>query len=110
MLIKAARNGVDKETLYEILGEKVKYSLSDAKKIQKRQYSKSEYLDLMDREEGYSENKMIEILRDRVEYVISRGATLNNPHIPKSYFQQWNQIQKSHSEELRRYVELWLGY
>jgi hypothetical protein len=47
---------------------------------------------------------MLEILRDRCRYVMSRGATLNNPHIPASYFSGWEQIPPGDKVRLRALV------
>lgn len=47
---------------------------------------------------------MLEILRDRCRYLIKRGATLNNPHIPGSYFENWEKITEHHAERLRELV------
>ncbi len=58
----------------------------------------------MDLENGYSTSRMLEILRDRCRYLIERGSTLNNPHIPGSYFQDWEQITVCHAERLRELV------
>ncbi|MDC0833163.1 hypothetical protein POG22_09105 [Geitlerinema sp. CS-897] len=90
--------------LYRILGEKSSYTLDDAKALHKRQYTFSEYRAKMDLENGYSTSRMLEILRDRCQYLIERGSTLNNPHIPGSYFQNWEQITECHAERLRELV------
>ncbi|MGD1805205.1 hypothetical protein ACP6PL_07150 [Dapis sp. BLCC M126] len=71
--------------LYEIVGEKEVYTLEDAQSLQKRQYTIQEYRNKMDLEFGYSPERMLSILRDRCQYLIERGSTLNNPHIPASY-------------------------
>lgn len=80
---------LDLEDLYIICGEKRKYSLSDAIALHKRQWSRDKYLSEMDAEDGYTPGKMLEILRLRTIYLNQRGATLNNPHIPASFFSQF---------------------
>lgn len=40
----------------------------------------------MDLPDGYSPKRMLEILRLRARYLLDRGSTLNNPHIPKRFF------------------------
>lgn len=40
----------------------------------------------MDDADGYTPAKMLEILKLRAIYLNQRGSTLNNPHIPKSFF------------------------
>lgn len=90
--------------LYSILWEKTKYSLDDARKLHKKQYKINEYKNMMDLENGYSPNKMLKILKDRASYIMKRWSTLNNPHIPKSYFKDWFRIESNHSEVLRSMV------
>ena len=68
-----------------VCGDKPSYSLEDAKRLFKRQWTADRYAAEMDLEDGYSPKKMLEVLQLRAEYLISRGATLNNPHIPKGY-------------------------
>lgn len=84
-----------------ILGEKSAYSLQDVRRIQKRQYPMERYRALMDLPNGYSPEAMAEILRDRARYLIERGATLNNPKIPASYFADWERITRDHAARLR---------
>lgn len=58
----------------------------------------------MDLEFGYSAERMLLILRDRCQYLIERGSTLNNPHIPASYFKGWERIIANHAQRLRELV------
>lgn len=74
------------EDLHIICGEKDLYDLEDAKALHKQQWTKKEYRAAMDAPEGYSPQKMLEILRLRARYLNARGATLNNPHISKKFF------------------------
>jgi len=87
-----------------VVGDKEKYSLSDASAIQKRQYSRKRYLELMDVKDGYTQDQMLEIVRARTKYLLRRGATLNNPHIPASYFVDWERITANHAGRLRELV------
>lgn len=87
--------------MYRIIGKKDLYTSDDAKAIQKRQYSREEYLRLQDLEQGYSPQRMLEIVKDRAKYLIERGSTLNNPHIPFSYFEGWEEITCNHAVQLR---------
>ena len=41
---------------------------------------------VQDDADGYTPAKMLEILKLRAIYLNQRGSTLNNPHIPKSFF------------------------
>jgi hypothetical protein len=78
--------------LYQICGVKDKYSLSDAKKLHKRQWSRVKYFREQDLPNGYSSAKMIQILKERCLYLNARGSTLNNPHIPKRFLDKFNKI------------------
>lgn len=96
------------DDMHKILEPKVKYSIKDAQSIQKRQYKKTKYLDLQDVDKGYSPERMLEIVKDRATYLVERGSTLNNPHIPLSYFEGWEEITDNHAERLRVLVKEYL--
>ncbi|MBB6404214.1 hypothetical protein [Arthrobacter sp. AZCC_0090] len=118
---------VTPEMVIEILGEKEVYSLLDAFRIMKRQWSSQQYQDHADvvvdpafpkvtasgrpkkNHGGYSLARMTEILQQRCEYVIRRGATLNNPHIEASYFERFEKITSDHAATLRRLVRDYLA-
>ena len=103
-LAKLAPSRLTLKDLEVIVGKKKLYSLEDAKKLNKKQYRISECIDLMDQENGYTPKKMLEILKNRCKYLIERGSTLNNPHIPTSYFKGWEQITSNHASRLRELV------
>lgn len=75
--------------LFTILGQKQHYTLQDAKSLHKRQWSAAQYSQALDVQLGrrklISPAKMLEILQLRSAYIAERGATLNNPHIEKSF-------------------------
>jgi hypothetical protein len=75
--------------LFEVCGEQETYSLEDAKRLHKQQWTAEEYgaaLDVVvDGEPRVSQAKMLEILSLRSKYIAERGATLNNPHITKAH-------------------------
>lgn len=96
---------LDARLMAEIVGRKDKYSYCDALRIQKRQYKKATYMELMDLPNGYSPAAMLQILRDRARYLMLRGATLNNPHIPAGYFDGWEEITDNHAVRLRELVK-----
>ena len=74
------------EDLHIICGDKPEYSLEDAQVLYKRQWNVDMYRARMDRPNGYTPERMLEILRLRAQYLNARGSTLNNPHIPKRFF------------------------
>ena len=103
-LAKLVPNMITMPVLHDILGRKDAYSLEDARYLQKRQYTMQEYQDKMDLDEGYSPERMLLILKERCRYLIERGSTLNNPHIPASYFDGWERIASNHPCRLRELV------
>lgn len=94
--------------MYKLIGRKSKYTLDDAKKVQKKQHKVAEYKAMQDKKDGYSPRKMLEILNNRTKYLIERGSTLNNPHIPLSYFESFPKITENHSEDLLTKVKEYL--
>jgi len=103
-LSKIISKKVSLEDMYSVLGKKDKYTLEDAQRLHKKQYTKKEYLKKMDVADGYSPKRMLQILKDRSQYLMERGSTLNNPHIPASYFEDWPRIKNNHAENLRKMV------
>lgn len=91
-----------------IVGMKEKYTRDDAKRLHKNQYSAAQYKELMDLDDGYSPEQMLGIFRDRVRYLLLRGSTLNNPHIPASYFNHHPDITREYAATLRKLVKAWI--
>jgi len=98
----AEKLGLD--DLFIICGEKPTYSLDDAMALHKRQWNREKYLAEMDEADGYTPEKMLEILKLRAIYLNQRGSTLNNPHIPRSFFAKFDaetiDITDSNTEEV----------
>lgn len=99
-LAKIAPDNLTLANLFQIVGKKDTYSLDDARKLNKKQYKILEYKRLMDLDNSYSQERMLDILKSRCKYLIERGSTLNNPHIPASYFVGWERITSNHSKKL----------
>jgi hypothetical protein len=59
---------------------------------------------------AYSRDRMRALLQERCNYLIRRGSTLNNPHIPESYLIELGleQIVKDHAATLRRHAREYL--
>lgn len=91
------------DDLHAICGDKPLYSLDDAQRLYKKQWTAAEYDHAMDLAGGYSPVRMLSILQQRAEYLMSRGATLNNPHIPKSFLKRFDDqlITKEHAARIR---------
>jgi hypothetical protein len=104
MLANLASSKLSTEDLYKVMEKKAIYTYDDAKSLQKMQYKKSKYIELQDMPNGYSPERMLEILQDRANYLVQRGSTLNNPHIPNKYFEGWVEITDNHAATLRQLV------
>lgn len=96
------------EAMTRVIGKKKVYSLQDAKRLHKNQYSAQQYYERMDVPGGYSPERMLKIFRDRATYLIQRGSTLNNPHIPNQFFDPFPTIDRNHAVKLRKLVRDWL--
>ncbi len=94
--------------MIRVVGTKKHYTREDARRLHKNQYSAIQYKEMMDRPDGYSPQRMLEIFRDRAAYLIQRGSTLNNPHVPAQFFEPLPTISKNHAVELRKLVRAWL--
>ena len=88
-IAKLASHRLEMADLFEVCGEKPAYSLDDAKRLHKQQWSADEYraaVDVPGPGGGHlSPAKMLQVLRLRSSYIAQRGATLNNPHITKTF-------------------------
>ena len=109
VLALEAAKAVTRDTLDVIFDPKEVYGTDDAKRIMKQQWTAAQYRDAQDIIGGYSPDRMIEILKERCAYVVKRGATLNNPHIPRSYFANWERITEDHAARLRQLVRYYLA-
>lgn len=104
-LANALDNKISMNDMYKILGKKKTYSYEDAKKLQKLQQSKEEYMSLMDLKNGYSAVRMLELVHSRVKYLVLRGSTLNNPHIPTRVINKGQKITKDYALTLRKILK-----
>ncbi|WP_182348727.1 hypothetical protein [Tomitella gaofuii] len=94
----------------EVLGERDSYTIDDAKSIMKMQWTAERYRAEADLPGGgYSTQRMVGVLQERCRYVIQRGSTLNNPHIPGPYLDRLVRIEKDHAATLRRLVREYLA-
>ncbi len=92
-------------TLTAILGSRRTFTRADARRLMKNQYSAAQYAAAADLPGGgYSRAAMLAMLRERCEYVIRRGSTLNNPKIRANYFAGWERITDDHAARLRELV------
>lgn len=94
--------------LATVLGAKDVYTRDDAYSIMKKQWTAAQYREAQDMPGGYSQERMVEILRERCRYVILRGSTLNNPHIEAGYFDGWERITEDHAARLRALIRAYL--
>ncbi len=104
-LAEHAPDFIKDSTLSAILGTRRKFTRDDAKRLMKNQYRAADYDAAADLPGGdYSRRAMLDMLRERCAYVIRRGSTLNNPHIPAGYFAGWERITEDHAARLRELV------
>jgi hypothetical protein len=93
LIAQRASARLDLPDLFVICEKQATYSVDDAKKLHKRQWTAQQYKDAADIEVAgkprISQQKMLEILRLRSAYIAERGATLNNPHIPLTYLERF---------------------
>jgi len=93
LLAERASKGLTLEDLREVCGAKDAYSIDDARRLHKRQWSVAQYAKasdlLIEGTPMISPEGMLEILRLRARYIAERGATLNNPHIEKGFLSQF---------------------
>jgi len=109
VLAERVPNFITPDVVAEVLGERDGYTTADAKSIMKAQWSAKRYRTEADLPGGgYSMDRMVQLLRERCAYVIQRGSTLNNPHIPGPYLDKLVRIEKDHAETLRRLVREYL--
>lgn len=108
LLADLASKRLSLDDLFNVCGRKDKYTHDDAFCLHKRQYSAADYIKMQDLPDGYSQKRMLDILKDRIKYTSLRGSTLNNPHIPAGYFLGWDEIVSDHANRLRRMVKEYL--
>lgn len=101
-------SSVTSDMVVDLLGEKDAYSIDDARWVLKSQWTAAQYKEFKDLENGYSLERMTEIMQLRGRYVILRGSTLNNPHIEGSFFDGFDHIQNEHASRLRELVRAYL--
>ncbi|WP_043363698.1 hypothetical protein [Methyloversatilis discipulorum] len=111
LLAQRASAKLDLADLFTICGNQATYSIEDAKRLHKRQWTAQQYKDAADTKVGdeprISQQRMLEILRLRSAYIAERGATLNNPHIPLTYLDRFKGTDRiitpgSSAEAIRR--------
>ena len=96
---------IDDHVLTKVMGDAGDFAYEDARRLLKKQWSAQDYRAAADLDgERFSRPAMLEMLRERCRYVIERGSTLNNPHIPPSYFAGWERIERNHAARLRELV------
>lgn len=78
------------DDLFTVCEQKPVYGIEDAKKLHKQQWNSTKYEEEKDLDDGYSQSKMLEILKLRSKYISERGSTLNNPHITQSFLKRYS--------------------
>jgi hypothetical protein len=93
LLAELAPSHLTLADLAAVCGLKETYTIEDAKRLHKRQWTAQQYAAASDivvsGRPMISPRGMLEILRLRARYIAERGATLNNPHIEKGFLAQF---------------------
>lgn len=93
-IAQRASRKLELDDLFDVCGQQDAYSLDDAKRLHKQQWTTEQYgaaLDIsVNGDRRISQQRMLEILRLRSRYIAERGATLNNPHITKAHLAAFN--------------------
>lgn len=117
LLAQRASQLLTLEDLYAICGERDYYEVADAKRLHKMQWSAEQYLAARDTLVGntlmISPQRMLDILKARARYIASRGATLNNPHVTKTFlstFTNTNRAVTQNGEPAVRIREITRSY
>lgn len=88
LAVRASKK-LELDDLFEVCGHRDLYTLEDAKRLHKQQWTSEQYVAALDIDDGgarrYSQERMLEILSLRSQYIAQRGATLNNPHVTKTH-------------------------
>lgn len=111
VLAEHATTLITDATLSAVLGDAADFSMADARLIMKNQWKAADYRDNADLEgQRYSRDRMVQLLQERLAYVIRRGATLNNPHIAERYFTErgLQKITEDHAATVRTLVRAYL--
>jgi hypothetical protein len=97
LALRASRR-LELDDLHDLCGLQETYSLEDAKRLHKQQWTAEEYLAALDTNvaglQRISSLKMLDILRLRSKYIAERGATLNNPHITKTHLDTFSKTDR----------------
>jgi len=101
---------VTENDLRRIFGRKPRYTLEEARRLHKMQWTADQYRRAMDLPDGYSPLRMLEILQARARYVLERGATLNNPHINQSDMERFARIDEDRSHRLKVLVRTYFRH
>jgi hypothetical protein len=112
LLAQHAPDLISDAILNDILGADDSFDIGDARLIMKNQWRAVEYQSNADLPGGrFSRERMVVLLRHRLAYVVRRGATLNNPHIPERYFaeRELPRITEDHAATLRRLVREYIA-
>lgn len=88
-LAARAPRALDLADLFAVMGEQQSYSVEDARRLHKLQWTAQQYEQAIDMEvDGVpkiSPAGMLNILKLRIRYIAERGSTVNNPHLSKTF-------------------------
>lgn len=102
-LARRASQRLTTADLFAICGQQDAYSIEDARRLHKNQWTVEQYTAaqdiVVDGRPMISPDAMLRILKLRARYIAERGATLNNPHIDKTFLNTFEGTNRVITEE-----------
>jgi hypothetical protein len=103
--------------LHAVCEERSSYTLADAQQVLRQQRTAAQYKAAADLQVGdekrLSPQAMLQVLQARAVYIAQRGATLNNPHIPRALLQQFvgtdREVRGDWAARIRQIAGDWLA-
>lgn len=114
LIARRSSSRLQLDDLHAVCGPQSSYSIEDARRLHKQQWSSAEYEAALDMVENglprISPAMMLRILQLRANYIAERGATLNNPHVTKSHLRPFfdtdrEVVGNAWAESIRRLAE-----
>lgn len=96
---------IDKKMVHATFGRKKYYTMEEARFVMKKLYTVQQYIALKDHPNGYTCDRMLEMFKEHNRTYLYRGASLNNPKIPKEYYKDWIRIDSNHAKALRKIIK-----
>lgn len=96
---------IEMDLVYEIFDKKEFYTIKDAKYVFKNLYTIKQYKKLIDYKTGFSPKRMLKMLKRHNMYYLRKGSWINNPKIPKKYYEKWIKIDSNYENTLKKILQ-----